>query len=348
MEPINENLDEDYEPVDRNVYSYNAINSLQTNIDDLLDINQTYTVHVCTFEVNNEYKYPLLKYLLCKHKPNNKCYFPSFPIANVTSDDIILKATNFINKILDNISQTSDDVTFNGFKLFDNNIYIFFDCTQCKIKQPELLWNANTTWFAIIDEIVNKKSICNILIDECVTNFFIKNNDLCYLQNGKNENYILPIIAYVSRDEPKLHFTFVFGVSKSLNTSILGAYYYFTNYKNSIDTNSTINANPDLTNVSHNLFKRGIIRFALFIEKTKRIENLPDDNQNSISDYNGNWATDYDSAYIGNILLDDGTHMKDTPMIVIRDYEQQVPLSYHYIQNVVYDRNLNTRFYDII
>lgn len=352
MEPIDEIQDENYEPVEPNSYSYNAISNLPSNVDHLLDINKTYKVNICAFEVNNEYKYPFLKYLLYKPKTSNKCFFPSLTITFVMSEDIITKATNLIKQILDNVSERADNVTFNGFKISNNNIYIFFDFTTCNTKQPELLWNATNIWFAIVDEIVNTKTICNTLIDEGVTNLFVQNNDLCYLQNDQNENYILPVIAYVARHEPKLHFTFVFGVSKSLNTNILGAYYYFTNYKNSFHTNSMMYVNPDISNVSHSLFKRGIIRFALFMEKTKRIEHVSNDLNNQetllahISDHDGTWATDYDSAYIGNILLDDGTHMKDTPIIVVRDYEQQVPLSYHYMPNVAPNHNIG--FYDII
>jgi hypothetical protein len=232
-------------------------------------------------------------------------------------------------------------------------------------------------WFAIIDEILNTTSICNILIDEYVTHLFLQNNHLCYLQNAQNENYVLPSVAYVARDDPKLHFTFVFGVSKSLNTSILGSYYYFTNYKNSFHPNSTmiINHDGDISlstrNVSQTLFFRGIIRFALFIEKTKIIQNLPKDPidnseikkkrshdnlldinhetlVNRISDHNGKWAEDYDSAYIGNILLDDGNYIKDTPIIVIRDYDQQIPLSYHYITNFSQDTIRDEIVYDIM
>lgn len=334
MDPIPEILDETYERVEPNSYSYNAINNLPLNIDDLLDISTTYKVNICAFEVNNEHKYPFLKYLLCKPKTINKCYFPSFSITFDTSEDIISNATNLIKQILDNISERADNVTFNGFKTSNNNIYIFFDCTTCNLKQPELLWSATKIWFAIIDEIVNTKTICNISIDEYVTQLFVQNNDLCYLQNRKDENYILPVIAYAARDEPKLHFTFVFGVSKSLNTNILGAYYYFTNYKNSFHTTNQMKINKDL---SESLFKRGIVRFALFMEKTKWIENITSAEEEHLSDH---WARDYDSAYIGNLLLDD---MKDTPIIVVRDYEQQVPLSYHYIQNI--DSNHN---FDII
>lgn len=338
MDPIPEILDETYEPVEPNSYSYNAISNLPSNIDDLLDINKTYKVNICAFEVNNEYKYPFLKYLLSKPKTSNQCYFPSF---SIISEDIITKATSLIKQILDNVSERADSLLFSGFKTSNNNIYIFFDCTTCNIKQPELLWSATNIWFAIMDEIVNTKTICNVLIDECVTQLFVENNDLCYLQNRKDENYILPVIAYVSRHEPKLHFTFVFGVSKSLNKNILGDYYYFTNYKNSFHTTTQMKVNEDL---SESLFKRGIVRFALFMEKTKRIENTtgnPLDDETllaDISDHDGTWATDYDSAYIGNPLSDD---MKDTPIIVVRDYEQQVPLSYHYTQNIETNHNFD-------
>ena len=42
--------------------------------------------------------------------------------------------------------------------------------------------------------------------------------------------------------------------------------------------------------------------------------------------------TDYNDGYY-NILLDDGNYLKNTPIVVVRDYEQQVSLSYHYITN---------------
>jgi len=377
MDPITENADENYDPVEPNYYGYHAINSLPLNIDNLLDSSQTYKVNMCAYGVDNQHKYPFLKYLLYKNKTSNKCSFPPFFITSETSEAIVLRATNLIKKILDNVAQTADNAVFNGFKVLNNNIYIFFDCTQCIIKQSELLWNTNNTWFAIIDEIVNTKSVCNILIDECVTQLFIQNTDLCYLQNRQNESYTLPIVAYVARDDPKLHFTFVFGVSKSLNTSILGAYYYFTNYANSFHPNTTTIINHDgpasstKNNLSQTLFARGIIRFALFVEQTKMIQNLPNDpidnseikkkrsqdnlldiNRETlvsrISDHNGKWASDYDSAYIGNILLDDDNYMKDTPIIVIRDYDQQVPLSYHYITNLSQDTIRNEIVYDIM
>lgn len=351
MDSIIENNDENYDPTEPTYYRYNAVNQLYSTAYELLDGVQTYKVNICAFEVDNQYKYPFLKYLLYKNKVSNKCYFPPFYITRDTIKDIMPRAATVVNKLLVGLTQAHEQLVFNGFKVFDDNIYMFFDLTKCMIKHVELLWSTTNIWFAIIDELINTKTICNSPIDECVTNLFLKNNELCYLQNRQNENYIMPVIAYVARDEHKLHFTFVFGVSKSLNSSILGAYYYFTNYKNSLITHDDA-----ASNVSQTLFTRGIVRFALFIENQKMIQNLTnapiDDSEikkeetllNRISDHNGAWATDYDSAYVGNILLDDGSYFKNTPIVVVRDYEQQVSLSYHYITNA----GQNSGVYDLM
>jgi len=134
MESITENVNENYDPVEPNYYGYHAINSLQFDIDDLLNVEQTYKVNMCAFEVNNQHKYPFLKYLLYKNKTSNKCYFPLFFIASDLSEDIVLRGTNLVKKILDNVAQTANNVKFNGFKVLNNNIYMFFDCTTCPLK----------------------------------------------------------------------------------------------------------------------------------------------------------------------------------------------------------------------
>ena len=49
-----------------------------------------------------------------------------------------------------------------------------------------------------------------------------------------------------------------------------------------------------------------------------------------ISDHDGKWSHSYDSAYVGYIILDNETELKNTPIFVLKTYEQQIPLSYHY------------------
>ena len=50
-----------------------------------------------------------------------------------------------------------------------------------------------------------------------------------------------------------------------------------------------------------------------------------------ISDHDGNWAKLYDSVILDAVELDDGSKLKDTPIYVCKEYEQQQPLSYHYL-----------------
>ena len=51
-----------------------------------------------------------------------------------------------------------------------------------------------------------------------------------------------------------------------------------------------------------------------------------------ISDHDGKWAETYDSSYLSNVELDNGVIFNKT-ILVLKEYEQQIPLSYHFISN---------------
>ena len=189
---------------------------------------------------------------------------------------------------------------------------------------------------AILDEIINQKNICNIEICKEVIDFFIKNNEFCFLVDENNVNYEIPIVGYVSKEKSKTNFTYVFGESARDKNSLLGSYFYFTDFDNALKNTG-----------------ESIIRFALFLGNTKYIQNLKNDTIDSseiksqrlqdnnldknteyltirISDHDGKWSHSYDSAYVGYIILDNETELKNTPIFVLKTYEQQIPLSYHY------------------
>jgi hypothetical protein len=48
-----------------------------------------------------------------------------------------------------------------------------------------------------------------------------------------------------------------------------------------------------------------------------------------ISDYDGTWTTQYDSVYVGKVDLDDGCKYMNSPLWVVKDYNQQTFLSSH-------------------
>jgi len=137
----------------------------------------------------------------------------------------------------------------------------------------------------------------------------------------------------------------MFGVSKSDNKSILGPHFYFTNFNNAFEQCDYFDKYD----------KMGIIRFVVFTGVMKIITNsesnyndeshtkkemLVDPKLNNkyqaltsrISDHDGKWTDNYDSAYIGySIELDDGTKLKENCLTVVKNYEQHMPLTCQYI-----------------
>jgi hypothetical protein len=128
----------------------------------------------------------------------------------------------------------------------------------------------------------------------------------------------------------------VFGVSKSNNSSIFGPYYYFTTYDNAIGQidllRDKIKENPNK--------KVGIVRFALFLEHLKFIDNYPSNTKTeNVEDNNSLWADKYDSIFLRNLSNEEISNeeirneevLNNRPIIVLKNYEQQSSLSYHYI-----------------
>ena len=57
----------------------------------------------------------------------------------------------------------------------------------------------------------------------------------------------------------------------------------------------------------------------------------------------------YDSVYLGQIKLDNEEYLKNTPIFVLKDYEQQIPLSYHYIdKNYLKEKYHENDYYTIM
>ena len=261
-----------------------------------------------------------------------------------------------------------------GFYVLDDVVKIFYDLTECKVHINDI-FESNTTWFCLLDEIVNHRRVLNFSIDETITSFFKNNMDFCFLLDENNVIYEVPSVYYAGRNSSMtLNFTQMFGVSTNNKNSILGPYFYFTDYQTAVRQGCwTIDNKPAdkygkvITDNEDGRYKNGgIVRFAIFLGKMKTIENFQSDandmsdtkrerlqdrslNQNieiltmRISDHDGKWAENYDSAYIGHIELDNGEFLENTPVIVVKNYEQQIPLSYHYINKATltekYSRN---------
>jgi len=341
MFSINENcLDQQsdiYEPVEKNFYYYKGLDKLNI-FDDSLKSNETINnFYVCSYRINNEYLYPFLEFLLHKDLNTNMLTLPSLNLDRMTN---LSKIKNLIQIIFSGID-LDETYEYNGCYYYKNNMYLFFNFTNCKISINTIYKNSKI-WPVLVDEIINTNHVCNIKINLLVCDFFNKNMDFIILKDKNNKNYDIPSVTYVGKNISKLNFTYVFGMTKSDNNLLFGSYYYFTNFKNAIK--QFIKENNDV--------KGGVVRFALFLGITKVIlNNIADSVDESnvkrelinkennlfenltlrITDYDGKWAKKYDSIYVGDIELDNGEKLTNSPFYVVKNYEQQIPLSYHFI-----------------
>ena len=338
--------EEKYEPVQPNFYNYNFKNKLIDNIDNYLSSNTLNTIKILAYEVNNDGVYPFLQILLVQDiLYSNNLVLPYINVSSVGSNEIYSSVKNVLKNLnlSDNMELFIENMELNGYYIYKDELIIVIDLTKSKVNLNDF---DSIVKLALVSEILNRNDICSVSIDNDVYSFFLNNYDCCVLKNEKNEIYESPIVGYVYKKNKNLNFTYVFGETKQQSPAILGPYYYFTNYYNAI-----IELNNNIE------FNSGVVRFAIFTKKTKYIENLPNDNIDTseikkikleddmtnknlerltmrITDYDGNWAEIYDSCYLGHIELDNGECLKNTPINAIKEYNQQIPLSFHYRFNL--------------
>lgn len=351
---FNKYMTSNIEPSNKS-YNYNILDLLENDIN--INIEQHTIINICAYRVITTELYPFLMYLLYKNPKNDILGFPRFNYNNlinplVYSQTILYTLLNFNNL------EISNKLIFKGVLHQNNELFLFFDTTSCE-NQIYDVYKKNKIWYGLIYEIINQKHICNFKIDDCVTDFFMNNIDLLFLSDTNNLNYEIPIVAYSGQPENKLNFTYVFGVTKKTENAFMGPYYYFTDYNNSIKEGGWSLTNKPLIKgdklITENEYgkyiKGGIVRFAIFLKINKIVMNHINDSYDEslikqellknnfiyesltmrISDYDSIWTQQYDSVYIGKLELDNGTFIKNYPTWVLKNYEQQFPLSYHYI-----------------
>lgn len=334
---------DEYSPVPEKYYNY--IGKKQLSLHYKNDITSYNDINIAAYNVNTSGIYPFKQFLFGQSEFNSKLSFPKIPVFKNLDDNELIDYTKvclFGFLMLENYELFNESILFDGFYEYKNSLYLFFDITKLNIQLYDIYKNS-FLWFGIIDEIINYKHICNIKICEDVTQLFKDNQDFCFLLDENNSIYELPVIGFTGKQEKKLNYTYIFGQIKGNKNDFLGPYYYFTHFYNAFEDANNFHACP----------RPGIVRFAIFTGNVKYIENcindpideseikkqrLEDPNIDQklermtmrISDYDGAWTSNYESVYLGNVELDDGTFL-NKQLIVVREYQQQIPLSYHFI-----------------
>ena len=325
-------------------YRYGIYQHLSNDLDNISTDKYT-NIHICSYSVNTTGKLPFLKYLLVDNGFHSLT-LPTLPIYKLFNKDTLLSYSElYLSTILEvtSFEEFKHKIQFNGFYEYNHDLYLFFDITPFFDNETALYnmsiknFHKTNVTFGIMDEIINRKHVHQIPIDINTTIFFAKNYFLCTLYDSTNSPIEEPVVGYVSKPTfQKAQFTFVFRENAQNKSAILGPFFYFTNYENAISQ------------------KEYLVRFALFLGNTKYIEHFPNDPIDDsdiqcqrlqdtsldlkkerltlrISDHEGDWSNEYDSVFLGKIELDDGSYLDNTPSYVIKNYNQQIPLSLYNI-----------------
>lgn len=270
----------------------------KSNTDNLNFYIKNKTIHICVYRLITEHIKPFVMFLLYK-EDGTTLSLPTIVESDTIVEDTLKKMNNIFTSFRNENADSSTKLNYKGFiDNDDNNIYIIL---ECKDKNNKLNLNTNW-WWALSTEIVNYKKILNFDINYNVTQFFLNNIELLFINNTFGHQYECPSVGYYGDKYEYTQLTFSLGRNRNddLNSEF-GPFYSFETYDNAIKHVLSIKE------------KGGLVRFALFIGKTKVLKE--------------------NDTMIDNQLYDSITK-KST--IVVKTYEQQIPLAHYCYNNKLY------------
>jgi hypothetical protein len=353
--------DDEYSPAsqNQNLYKFKALDSLVYNLEEYLEQDGAgeidAVVHLCPYKVTNDGATPFLQYLL--QNVFGHLYFVSLGRTIIRDNSIIDYSTKYLHLLLieKKINLEESTIEYKGTHVEKGSLFIFFDVTKCELNINDS-YKSNQWWFTLPSEIINGQRLTDLTIDEQVANLFYTYPTFAILHDANGAKYEVPQVGYVSKRVEKTCFTYTFGETARNSNELFGAYYYFTNFANCIKQLAILEEYEKESVI-------GIIRFALFLKKHKIVENLltdpvddslvkkeryGDPNMDAnyerltarISDHDGKWTEQFDSIILSNVQLDNGSFIKNVPVFCVKEYEQQYPLSYHFISRKYIERGI--------
>jgi hypothetical protein len=246
---------------------------------------------------------------------------------------------------------------YRGYYSIDKIIYIFY---TFEYNEEQLIHNSSDkNTICLVDNICNTGSIYGKKIIHSTRDFLTLNEQFIRLE----ENGVLidtPVAGYFGSYWKRIAVTAALGPFVMTPYASLGPYYYFSNYKRAIefaiiDKTQSFNdkSSLKLKRGKTNIYtKGGVVMFAVFLGRTKVLLNREIDEKDMskysqelskkntfvdktmrIRDNDGLWTINYDSVITtafpdfkyGDLELD------LDPQIVIKNFSQQTPVSYVYI-----------------
>jgi vacuolar-type H+-ATPase subunit F/Vma7 len=204
----------------------------------------------------------------------------------------------------------TNDITYKGYFNSNSKTYLFYNLSH--LDTIHEYSNTNPWIWTTIDEIVNKQSIYDIVINKEIYEFIIKNTEFCYLEDVKGNFIEIPTVAYYKADKERKNIIVNVGIIKKQQP-----YYTFYTYnelksQHKEDTNSFL------------------IRFCLFLgntfvelHKSKVSSDIQNDTHEKI------WIETYDSYVKTQQFKKVNNKLEQLyPYYIVKHNNQFIPLSY--------------------
>lgn len=288
------------------------------------------TIRIVIYQINNFNTLPFLTYLLYKYnkQDDNLEHLSLLEISLDTSDNVKSKTKNIIKNII--FKEYTDKPKYKGYRQYKGDSYLFFEYSPKKEEIVQMVMRDNNWLWCIVDEIINDKNSLMFPIKSSTTEFFLNNLDILSIYKKDNiTTFETPVIGYYGNHYKKINFVSVFGIPRSSTFSSLGPFYVFASYAPAVKyamfpshkkVPEVIDGEP-IFDENRKYIKGGLVRFAVFIGKTKFLNELVVEKYN-IS--NKSWSQNYNSAFIGQ-------YETKGIKFAVKQSMQQVPLSYHHI-----------------
>lgn len=314
------------------------------NIDNL-KIKKGKKINICLFQKIN-HNIPFIQFLL-KKEQNMKETMKFLSMTYQSNNNISFEIIQYLKSTISFVSE--DNLTIVGYQNANKNLYILVQYNEDK-NSVKLINRKNKYWWSLLFEIIYTKNVCNFPVDKEVSKFLIKNIDSFILYKNKKKLSI-PNVLYIGDDYKNINFTAMFGTKKSSHTSQLGPFYYFSEYFKAVRNGAWL-LDSETNTQTEKIKQGGIVRFAIFYDSlclfinhpsdkpddSEIFKSLINDNVNNksllatqnVRDHDGDWTNECDCGYIGPIKnKETGKRISKFPTFVVKNSEQQFPLSYH-------------------
>ena len=309
------------------------------------------TIYILCYHVTKTAgKYPFIQIMVDKKHnifPNVEQFL--LPAVTLSSDIktnlsklVLERVTTGLQELGCNPSVLNENEAFVGLLNANGKHYALVDISAVDIYR---IGNSrlNSTWFALPTEIMNTQTICNIPIDEEVTQLFLLMPELGMLHNPlSNSAYPLPDAVYTGSYLKEVKFCSVFGMAKRQIYSSCGEYFYFYRiFEDAVREGGWSKSLQMETSLIQELIESksqygkyisgGINRYALFPgnyymhnEGSNRF-SLSDDEIRDILAVKDTIVIQYENEELDTIL----------PDILVNEYEQFTPISYHMLNKSI-------------